>query len=259
MSNDRRRWREWVLMALVLIPLVLILTRPPMSQDLKLHALVDTRSYLGIPNFLDVASNLPFLLLGAAGLLLCSARPMTGAARAWTVFFLGVALVFFGSTYYHWSPNNATLVWDRVPMTIAFMGLLVAVVSEHAGAELERALLAPALMIGVASVAWWAYTDDLRGYVWVQGAPLLAIIFVLIVYVGRHSHRAYLAYALACYVLAKAAEFQDREIYALTSQTFSGHTLKHLLAAMGILFVYLMLRRRKPIYPEVPAAETAIR
>ena len=181
-----------------------------------------------------------------------------GASRAWTVFFLGVALVFFGSAYYHWRPNNATLVWDRVPMTIAFMGLLVALVSEHAGAELERKLLAPAVTVGIASVAWWAYTDDLRVYVWVQAAPLLAIIFVLIAYAGRHSHRAYLAYALACYVLAKAAEFQDREIYALTSQTVSGHTLKHLLAAIAILFIYLMLRRRKEIPPEVPASATAI-
>ena len=138
------------------------------------------------------------------------------------------------------------------------MGLFAGLVSEHAGEEFERTLLAPAVTIGIASVAWWAYTDDLRVYVWVQAAPLLAIIFILIVYAGRHTHRAYLAYALACYVLAKAAEFQDREIYALTSQTVSGHTLKHLLAAMGILFIYLMLRRRKPIRPEVPASATAI-
>ncbi|HKA41856.1 MAG TPA: ceramidase domain-containing protein [Burkholderiales bacterium] len=258
MSHDKRNWREWTLMGLVLVPLALILTRPRMPQDAKFHALVDTRTYLGIPNFLDTASNLPFLLLGIAGLLLCGGRTVTGGARSWLVFFVGVTLVFFGSAYYHWSPNNATLVWDRVPITIALMGLLVAVVSEHAGAGLERILLAPALTIGIGSVAWWVYTDDLRSYVWVQAAPLVAIVFVLIAYAPRHTCRAYLAYALACYTLAKAAEFQDREIYALTSQTLSGHTLKHLLAAAGILFLYLMLRRRTPIRPEVPAPATAI-
>ena len=247
MTPATRHWREWALAAVVLAPLALILARQPMPQDLKYHALVDTRTYFGIPNFLDVASNIPFLLLGAAGLVLCSGTTATGAARSWTVFFLGVALVFFGSAYYHWSPTNATLVWDRVPMTIAFMGLFTALVSEHAAAGIERALLAPAVAVGLASVAWWTYTGDLRIYYWVQAAPLLAIVFVLIAYSGRYTLRMYLAYGLLSYVLAKAAEFHDRELYTLTSHVMSGHTLKHLLAALAILFVYLMLRWRRNI------------
>jgi hypothetical protein len=254
--KHNRGWREWGLAAVVLIPLAVILARPPIAQDLKYHALVDTRAYFGIPNFFDVASNIPFLLVGLAGLQLCARGTTRGASRAWAVFFIGVTLVFFGSAYYHWNPGNATLVWDRAPMTIAFMGLFAGLVSEHAGPGLERALLAPAVAVGLASVAWWAYTGDLRPYIWVQAAPLLAVLFVLVVYPGRYTHRAYLGCALLAYVLAKSAEFHDGNIYALTSQLMSGHTLKHLTAALSILLLYLMLRWRK-IRAEVPASTAA--
>lgn len=247
-----RHWREWALTAVVLAPLALILMRPPISQDLAFHALADDRAWWGIPSFQNVLSNLAFLLIGIAGLVFCFGRSASGATRSWTVFFLGVTLVFFGSAYYHWTPNNETLVWDRLPIMLAFMALFSALLTEHLGAGAERAILAPAVAVGIASVAWWGYTDDLRVYVWCQAAPLLAIVFVLLAYPRRYTHRTHLAYALAAYLLAKVAEFQDREIYALTAQAMSGHTLKHLLAALGIFFIYLMLRRRKQIVAEVP-------
>lgn len=252
--TQTRRWREWALTAVLLAPLALILMRPPISQDLAFHAFADDRAWWGIPSFQNVLSNLAFLLIGVAGLVFCFGRPASGATRSWTVFFLGVTLVFFGSAYYHWTPNNETLVWDRVPIMLAFMALFSALLTEHLGAGAERAILVPAVAVGIASVAWWDYTDDLRLYIWCQAAPLLAIVFVLIAYPARYTHRPYLAYALAAYLLAKVLEFQDHEFFALTSHAMSGHTLKHLLAALGIFFIYLMLRRRKQIPAEVPAS-----
>jgi hypothetical protein len=246
------RWREWGLAAVALAPLALLLTRPPLPQELQYHALADTRTWFGIPNFSDVASNLPFLAIGAAGVVLCSGGKATGASRSWTVFFLGVALTCLGSAYYHWHPDNATLVWDRLPITISFMGLFAGLVSEHVEGVSERQLLLSAVVIGIVSVAWWAWTDDLRVYVWVQAAPLLCAAYILIVYPARYTHRRYLAYALACYALAKAAEFQDGAIYAITSRALSGHTVKHLLAAVGIGFIYLMLIRRRQNSEKVP-------
>jgi hypothetical protein len=126
------------------------------------------------------------------------------------------------------------------------MGLFVALVSEHMEANLERALLVPAIMVGIASVFWWKYSDDLRVYVWVQFAPLLAIPFVLAAYPGRYTHRHYLLYGVAFYALAKVAEYYDHAFYALSSTVLSGHSLKHLLAAAAPFFVYLMLVRREP-------------
>lgn len=242
----RPGWREAALLLFVLAPLLylLLLYGGPIPQDRSYHALADTRSWLGVPNFWNVASNLPFLLVGAAGLLWCCGRTGTGARVSWLVFFLGVALVCFGSGYYHRAPDDDSLVWDRLPMTVAFMGLFAALLSEHLSEKLELAILVPALIIGIASVILWKHTDDLRVYIWVQLAPLLAVPYVIAVYPGRYTHRHYLLYGVGFYALAKVAELKDQEIYDLTSSLLSGHVLKHLLAAAGTFCVYLMLRRR---------------
>ena len=219
----------------------------PIPQDKAYHFFADVRTCLGIQNFGNVASNLAFLLTGIIGWAWCYRNLKTGARLSWMIFFAGVSLVFAGSGFYHATPNDDTLVWDRLPMTIAFMGLFAALVGEHLGMQYERPVLIPALVIGVASVFWWRYTDDLRVYVWVQGAPLLAIPFILAMFPGRYTHRVYLLYGLAFYALAKVAEFYDRETFGLTSQFISGHSVKHLLAAGAPLFLYLMLRRRSDV------------
>ncbi len=239
-----RCWREAVLAVVVFAPLALFLAGDPIPQDLQYHAFADERTGFGVRNFFNVASNIPFLLVGVAGLWIVLAGAKIGASRSWAVFFIGTGLVSLGSGYYHWAPGNETLVWDRLAMTLGFMGLFVALVSEHVGEKSELVLLAAAVATGIASVAWWRHTDDLRLYYWVQLAPFLAILFVLVIFPGRYTRRMYLLYGLACYVFAKVAEVYDREIFALTSQSLSGHSLKHLLAAVGVLFVYLMLRRR---------------
>jgi hypothetical protein len=80
----------------------------------------------------------------------------------------------------------------------------------------------------------------------VQFAPLLAIPVILAAYDAPYTHRRYLLYGLACYVLAKGAEFYDREIFEWTAYAISGHSLKHLLAALAPVYVYRMLRLRQP-------------
>ena len=242
-----RYWREAVLLLVLVAPIALLLAGDPIAQDARLHRYADGRSFLGVPNFFDVASNLAFLLVGLAGLFTGAWR--SGASRSWLAAFLGTALVCFGSGYYHWAPDSERLVWDRLPMTLAFMGLFVALLSEHMGERLERVLLAPALIAGIASVLWWRYTDDLRLYIWVQLAPFLAILVVLFAFAGRYTHRAYLLHGLALYALAKISEAYDGEIYSLTARALSGHTLKHLLAACAVLMIYLMLVRRAPLRP----------
>lgn len=241
----RRYWRECVLVVTPLLALLGVMSFDPIAQDPRYHDFADTRTILGVPNFVNVLSNIPFLFVGIAGLALCLPRK-TGASAAWATFFAGVSLVSIGSSYYHLAPTSATLVWDRLPMTLAFMALVVALLQEHINDALGRYLLAPALAIGFASVAWWHYTDDLRFYVAVQLAPLLAVPCVLGLFPRRYTRRVYLLYALGFYLLAKTAEFYDREFFAQSSNVISGHSLKHLLAAVSVLCVYLMLRYRRP-------------
>jgi hypothetical protein len=240
-------WRLPVLLLLVFGPLLalLFLYGKPIPQDPGYHVFADVRTCLGLPNFGNVASNLLFLAVGATGMAWCHRNPGSSARLSWFVFFLGVALVFFGSGYYHRVPNDDSLVWDRLPMTIAFMGLFAALLSEHLSARREFALLVPALVVGVASVFLWKATNDLRVYIWVQATPLLVIPYVIAAYPGRYTHRHYLLYGVGFYALAKMAEVLDYQVYDATWTVISGHSLKHLLAAAAPFCVYLMLKRRK--------------
>src|SRR6516164_7835861 len=139
----------------------------PIGQDPSYHLFADRRQFLGIPNFANVVSNIPFLLIGLFGLRLCCQTQTTGAKLSWMVVFLSVALVAMGSAYYHWNPNDKTLFWDRLPMTLAFAAILSLVVQERVNAKTGAILLWPALAVGLFSLLFWRWTDDLRLYFWV--------------------------------------------------------------------------------------------
>jgi len=132
----------------------------PFGQNPDYHDFADRRAFFGIPNFFDVMSNIPFLLVGMAGMSFCFGNRLVSFRPAWLTFFAGVAIVSVGSGYYHWNPTNETLVWDRLPMTIGFMGLFVAVLAEYVSARLGRFLLVPALLMGLSSVFYWHWFDD---------------------------------------------------------------------------------------------------
>ena len=225
------------------------MTRNPIAQDPRYHEFADRRPIFGIPNILDVVSNIPFLLVGLRGVKLSIGKRFVGAAAAWTVFFMGVAVVGVGSAYYHWQPGNDTLVWDRLPMTVGFMALFVALLDESISDKLGTLLLAPALLVGVSSVVYWHLFDDLRFYAWVQLIPLLTIPIVMALFPSRYSHRWFLLWALGSYLLAKVFEAYDHEIFALTHRAVGGHAVKHLLAATGCFLILQMLRKRRALQP----------
>ncbi|TMH20398.1 MAG: hypothetical protein E6H70_01500 [Betaproteobacteria bacterium] len=241
------RWRYFLLAIVAIGSIALMLASPPIGQDPQYHEFADRRAFFGIPNFWDVVSNIPFLLVGIAGLKFCLRHDLRGGKSAWIVLFAGVALVSVGSSYYHWDPQDATLVWDRLPITITFMGLLVAVIAEHLSARLARVLLAPMLLLGLASVLYWRAFGDLRFYLWVQLIALLAIPLIIVLFRARYTHRWLLLAAFGWHALAKVSELYDREFFALTGNLFSGHSFKHILAAMACFTILWMVRTRKPL------------
>ncbi len=252
-------WRESLLLAVLFLPLIaLVAAGEPIGQDPGYYGFADQRAFFGVPNALNVFSNVPFLLVGLMGLRI--AVRAQAARTCWALHFAGTALLCFGSAYFHWEPNDVTLMWDRIPMTVAFMSLFVAMLSEHIDKNIEHRLLAPALVAGVGSVLWWAYSGDLRLYVWVQFAPLLAIPVLIIFFKGQHSHRHYLIFGLGFYVVAKLAERWDQPIFDATRHWVSGHSLKHILAAGAPLCIMLMLKRRTTLSPSSsPRAQSALR
>lgn len=247
-------WRHVLLLAIVIGSLAIMLSIQPFGQNPDYHDFGDRRALFGIPNFFDVITNIPFMLVGMAGINFCMGSRSPGFRNAWLTFFAGVTIVSAGSGYYHWNPTNDTLVWDRLPMTVAFMGLFVALLAEYVSAELGRYLLVPAILTGLFSVFYWHWFDDLRFYVWIQFVPLLTIPFLMVLFRPGYSRQWLLLVALACYMLAKILEIYDREVFVFTRSSFSGHSFKHLVAALGCLFILVMLKTRKPVdYESAPS------
>lgn len=222
------------------LALLALIALGPVAQPAHYHHFADAASLAGIPHFADVVSNIPFLVIAAAGFG-AAARAVADAAllRAWRFFFAAIGLTAAGSAFYHWAPTDFTLVWDRIPIALACGALLCCFLGER----VSRRWLAPHVLAGVAgaaalSVLWWytgqrAGTGDLRPYLAFQIAPMLLIPCGLVLFrgTGTVGARWWLA-ALALYAVAKGFELRDHEVLHATDWV-SGHTLKHLVAAMA--------------------------
>ena len=238
-------WQRGVLAVALLAPLAVLLSLNPIPQSLAYHDFADRRTILGVPNFADVTSSLVFLAVGLWGLAGAARWEGEEARLSWRVFFAAMVLLGFGSAWYHLSPNNDTLVWDRLAIGFVCAALFVAILAENVAPCIQRRGLAPALLIGAGSVVYWHWSDDLRLYVWVQLAPLIAVPAVIALFPARYSHRAWLLVGLACYGAAKLAELADAAVFGATGHVLGGHSAKHLLAALAPVCVHLMLLRRR--------------
>lgn len=227
---------------------------PPIPQDPNYHKLADPRPFLGIPNFGDVASNTGFLIVGILGLMTVLGQKGREifANRTDTlpyiVFFAGVGLVSIGSSYYHLAPDNDPLFWDRLPMTIAFMALFSAIVADRIDRTVGIKWLLPTLIVlGVASLLYWDWTEsqgrgDLRFYGLVQFYPMIALPVIYWLFPKAHyTGGGYLIWVIFWYAAAKVLEHFDAEILALLGGAASGHSLKHIAAALATFAVLRMV------------------
>jgi hypothetical protein len=225
-----------VLVALAVAAAAAAFAFPPIAQDPAYHDFADRRRIWGVPNTLNVLSNLPFTVVGALGVSVVFRRNGPAWQRAALLaLFGGVGLTGFGSAWYHLAPTTAMLFWDRLPMTIAFMALLALTLGERVSERAGPWLLPLCLAAGVGSVTHWQLGErvgagDLRLYALVQFFPMLAIPLALALYPRRWIRGADLLVAVGWYALSKSFEALDAPIFAL-GDVVSGHTLKHLAAA----------------------------
>jgi hypothetical protein len=249
-----------VLLALATTAVAWVLSRPPLPQGTAYHCFADQRTLLGLPHCLNVVSNIPFLVVAVLGLrflvsheALRPGGPFGQPVERWpfVLFFLGVGLIAFGSAYYHLNPNNGRLLWDRLPMAVAFMALFAAVIAERINVRIGLALLPVLALAGLASVLYWHWTEergegDLRPYYLVQFGTMLALPVLLLLFPRRYTGTACLFGALGWYVVAKILEHPlDGPIFALGGWV-SGHTLKHLAAALATYWVLRWVKERQP-------------
>jgi hypothetical protein len=234
LRTERQRMLFLAISAAVVVGV--LVSMDPVAQDPAYHHFADEISLMGIPNWQNVLSNIPFAIVG-----------LLGIAR-----ILGVFLTAFGSGYYHWRPDNFGLFWDRLPMTVGFSGLFAAIIGERVSDRAYRYSLGPLVMLGVASAVYWIISEqsgagDLRPYAFVQFYPLAAIPCLVGFCPPRYTHGRYIGFATGCYVLAKVCEELDKAIWNVTGQVVSGHALKHVLAALGCYLLLRMIKIRQPV------------
>lgn len=233
--------RVGILVLISVAAVVALLFTGPIPQDPAYHLFADARRMLGIPNFWNVASNLPFLAAGWLGFARFRRLSRSETAEAYLVMCTAIVLVAFGSAYYHLDPSNSTLLWDRLPITVAFMALFSLLLTERIFRSHYRFVLWILVAAGAAAAIYWYWSEtqghgDLRPYALVQFLPLVLIPLILLMFRQHYLNGRLLIYAIGLYAVAKAFEHWDPEVFSMLGE-ISGHTIKHFAAAFAIVFV----------------------
>ncbi|HEX5803203.1 MAG TPA: hypothetical protein VFY24_09265 [Azospira sp.] len=239
-------------LVVTLLASLALLAYGPIAQPARYHEFADNSSLFGLAHAADVLSNLGFALVGLYGWIRLSSRngwaTLGDSGVGYRLFLAGLVLTAIGSGWYHLQPDDFRLVWDRLPIALACAGLLAAVRAETVGSRAPRVEAALFALLGVASVAWWHFTNDggdgdLRPYLLLQGLPLVLIPLWQAIRDTPRADRLYFAVALLLYIAAKVAELLDHQVLAVAGLV-SGHTLKHLLATLAAALIVFALSRR---------------
>lgn len=225
----------------------------PIPQPLTYNNFADQRTFFTMPNFFNVSSNLAFLIIGFyafIGLLVSRQSPIKFVNRSeiifYLVFFIAVIFISLGSGYYHWSPNDVTLQWDRFPMTISFVSFFAAMIAERISCRWGLLLLPLFIVLGILSVIYWEWTlqtgpGDLRFYLFILFYPIFALPLLLLMFKSPYTHTVWLWISLALYIIARLFEMWDLNIFVWSREIISGHSLKHIMAALSTLCIWLYL------------------
>ncbi|MBK6592098.1 MAG: hypothetical protein IPG23_04775 [Burkholderiales bacterium] len=256
---------ETGLLAALALAVVLACFGPAVAQYADYHAFADQRSLWGMPFAMDVLSNAPFALLGAWGLLRLRSVHKPPARRNGFValvpcdaqrplaqlFFVGLLLTALCSSYYHLQPNDLGLTIDRTGMLAAFAGLMGLAAADRISARAGQWTAAAVLVLGPVALVVWAMTGNLLPWSVLQGGGMLLVVSLTLRKPLIGAWGVPLLAVIAWYVLAKLLELGDHHILALTNGLVSGHTLKHMAAAMAAWPVLTVVQNGA--YPVGPA------
>lgn len=240
--NVKLEQREKALWAAVLGLLLLALWGPTVLQPAHHHQFADARSWGRLPCAMDVLSNVPFALWGVLGLACLVAVHRTSIATSRqeaahrglaAVFFGGLMLTAFASSWYHLRPDDAGLLIDRLGMVVAFAGLIGLAVAERVSARAGWLLGAVVMALGPVAVAVWATSGNVGPWLVLQLGSMALLLGLAWMPPLASAWAIRWGWVIAVYALAKLLELADHDIYALTREVVSGHTLKHVVASFA--------------------------
>tara|TARA_B100001175_G_scaffold246077_1_gene212721 strand:+ start:557 stop:1309 length:753 start_codon:yes stop_codon:yes gene_type:complete len=226
----------------------------PIPQPQSYHDFADDREFLNIPNALDVMSNLVIVFPGLVGLAFVHERrndPFVSddETSIHITIFAGMVLTFAGSVWFHLEPNDSTLLWDRLGMTIVIGSSISLMINDFWDRELAGRIHIPIILASIISLLWWPVFDDLRLYFIVKHHPFILLPIFLIYGTRVYDKISGYFWGLSMFILATIFEFADTAIYDMTG-FISGHTLKHIAAGIGLWFLMAMIRDRVEIDSE---------
>ena len=181
--------------ALTMAGIALVLS--PIAQPQAYHSFAEQRTLLGIPHFGDVVTNIAYVIVAVLGFVFLVSRDGKTVLAGYQerlpyfVFFAGVGAIAVGSVYYHADPTNQTLLWDRLPMVVAFTAILAAFVADRIHTRAGALVVLPlAVAMGVVSLVYWHISEaagrgDLRFYFLVQATAIVLIPLICVLFRGR--------------------------------------------------------------------------
>jgi Ceramidase len=241
-SNSIPKILLWIT---VLTTIAIFIFMKPIPQDVTYHHFANDNTVCGIANCWNVLSNIGFVVLGLLGIHFIIKNNIKNPI-IWTLF-VGVVLTGIGSAYYHYAPNNTTLVWDRLPMTIVFTSFFALIYGWCFSTKMGFKIWLVSLAAGIYSVFYWQYTEhefrgDLRLYAIVQFLPILLIAIIVATNFKKHTFLLKpISMIVLWYVIAKLLEHFDVYFFE-TTNFLSGHPLKHLAAAVATFYMYKMVK-----------------
>ncbi len=250
-KNRQLLFKNTILILISVTCTVALYLLGPVKQDPAYHAFADQNTYLSIPNFWNIVSNIPFVIIGIWGILYVFSKTLKDVEdqplMVFFVFFSGVFLTGIGSAYYHYNPCNETLFWDRLPMTISFTAFFSIVICEFISVKAGLRLFVPFFTLGIFSLIYWKITEsygvgDLRFYILIQFLPIILTVAILLFY--HNNSKSCFVQIVLLYALAKFFEINDHRIFS-TNHLISGHSIKHLFSAGATLVFLNALYTRK--------------
>jgi hypothetical protein len=242
---------EQVLLGVFLVALALAGFCPPVAQPAQYHAFADQRVWQGLPHAMDVLTNLPFAMAGMWGLgrlwLTSLESDMDRRAQLAVVLFFGLLVTAMGSTYYHLQPDNWGLAWDRMGMVVAFAGLLGMAVADRISLRAGAAVMAATVLLGPVAVLVWYQTGNLLPWSVLQGGGMLLVLTLALRKPLSGSWGLPLMAVMALYAAAKLLELGDQVVFDGTGGLVSGHSLKHVVAAMAAWPVLAVMHNRSRV------------
>ncbi|MFN5133152.1 MAG: ceramidase domain-containing protein [Candidatus Fonsibacter sp.] len=232
----------------LIILLLLAIFLPAIAQNQNYHNFADQRTFFGIKNVSNTLSNLAFVIVGLWGLINFYKNKYVKISNAFSVllnlFFITIILTGLGSSYYHLSPNDFTLVFDRLALSLVFAVVLAMLASIRISERSGFHTLAELIILAPLSVLLWNYNGNLTPYAVLQFGGIIIIVLTLLLTNAQKQSPCF-ASLIILYGFAKLAEFYDVEIFKLSQNLISGHTLKHLIGALAVLIFILPLHKNK--------------